>query len=510
MSRIVLVSNRVMDLNNAVQAGGVSVALADVLRAHGGLWFGWSGEICEPSPDEDRVYIADDGTAAVATVPMTSDEHQRYYLGYSNSVLWPVFHNRLDLARFDAGFYSAYLDVNRRLAEALYELLRPDDVVWIHDYHFLPFAQQLRRLGAHNAIGFFLHIPFPPGQTFCAIPEHDELAHALSAYDLIGLQTKADVANFLDAMRQSIHGQLLQDGRVRLFERTLEVGSFPVSIDPRDFAQAKHVTRSVQARPTARRIIGIDRLDYTKGLPHKFRAYGDFLERFPEYRGDVVLTQIAPPTRESVEAYEDIRLELERLAGSINGRYGELDWVPIHYIHRPIARDTLGDIYRSSRIGLVTPLRDGMNLVCKEYVAAQDPADPGVLILSRFAGAAEELTEALLVNPYHVEEVAEAIRAALEMSLAERQARHAALNETVRRNNAFQWCSSFLASLAQAHTRQDVPPGWRPLETGWRSTEKVRAAFQRLQRAAGEGAAGEAMQERPARRRTASALREGS
>jgi trehalose 6-phosphate synthase len=311
-------------------------------------------------------------------------------------------------------------------------------------------------------------------------------------------------------MRQAVHGQLLQDGRVRLFERMLEVGSFPVSIDPRDFAQAKHVTRSVQARPTARRMIGIDRLDYTKGLPHKFRAYGDFLERFPEYRGDVVLTQIAPPTRESVEAYEDIRLELERLAGSINGRYGELDWVPIHYIHRPVPRETLGDIYRSSRIGLVTPLRDGMNLVCKEYVAAQDPADPGVLILSRFAGAAEELTEALLVNPYHLEEVSEAIRSALEMSLPERQARHASLNDSIRRNNTFQWCNSFLASLVQAHERQQVPPGWRPLETGWRSTEKVRAAFHKLQRAGDAAGSGEATQDRAARRRAAAAVREGS
>ena len=258
-------------------------------------------------------------------------------------------------------------------------------------------------------------------------------------------------------------------------------------------------------------MIGIDRLDYTKGLPHKFRAYGDFLERFP----NTAVTWSSPRSRRRrARAWKPTRtseLELEQLAGSINGRYGELDWVPIHYIHRPIPRDTLGDIYRSSSIGLVTPLRDGMNLVCKEYVAAQDPADPGVLILSRFAGAAEELTEAVLVNPYHVEELSEAIRTALEMSLPERQARHAALNECVRRNNTFQWCNSFLASLKQAHERQQVPPGWRQLETGWRSTEKVRAAFHRLQRSVGDGAAsGEPAQERSARRRAAAAVREGS
>ena len=261
-----------------------------------------------------------------------------------------------------------------------------------------------------NAIGFYLHIPFPPWQTFMAIPEHQQLARAVAAYDLIGLQTQADVGNLMRYLENAVFGRIVPDGRIRVFDRLVSIASFPVGIDVDDFANVKRDTGLVQARTAVSRIIGIDRLDYTKGLPHKFKAFGRFLDKYPQYRGQVVLTQIAPPTREDVEAYTDIRQQLESLAGSINGRFGELDWVPIHYIHRSTPRRRLGDIYRSSRICMVTPLRDGMNLVAKEYVAAQDPADPGVLILSQFAGAAEEMTEALIVNPYNIEETADVIR----------------------------------------------------------------------------------------------------
>ena len=238
-----------------------------------------------------------------------------------------------------------------------------------------------------------------------AIPEHQELARALAAYDLIGLQTRADVANLIDYMAKGVSGRIVPDGRIRLFDRLVSIASFPVGIDLADFANPKRDAGLVQARTAVSRIIGVDRLDYTKGLPQKLKAFGRFLEKYPQYQRQVVLTQIAPPTRESVEAYSDIRQQLETLAGSINGRFGELDWVPIHYIHRSTPRRRLAGIYRSSRIGMVTPLRDGMNLVAKEYVAAQDPEDPGVLILSQFAGAAEEMGEALIVNPYNIEEM---------------------------------------------------------------------------------------------------------
>ncbi|MDX2201852.1 MAG: trehalose-6-phosphate synthase [Hyphomicrobiaceae bacterium] len=471
MSRIVLVSNRVLDPKKAAQAGGVAVALADILRTRPALWFGWNGEIAE-DVGEPRI----DGK--MATVALTPAEYEQYYLGYANSVLWPVFHNRLDLAEFEAGYFEQYQSVNRRLAALLAPMLRPDDVIWVHDYHLMPFATELRNLGIQNRIGFYLHIPFPPWQTFMAIPEHENLARGLSAYDLIGLQTKADVSNLIDYMTNGVYGSFLPDGRVRLFDRLVRVASFPIGIDVDDFVHAKRKSGAVQGRGMLR-VIGVDRLDYTKGLPQKFKAFDRFLERYPGYRSQVILTQIAPPTRENVGAYADIRSQLESLAGSINGRYGEVDWVPIHYIHRSTPRRRLADLYRSARIGMVTPLRDGMNLVAKEYVAAQDPDDPGVLILSRFAGAAEEMQDALIINPYNIDAVADVIRAAVEMGRDERIARQRALMRTIRESDVHTWSRSFLHMLADAHDNPHSElPRSKDIE---QALQNLRAARKRAQ-----------------------------
>lgn len=452
MRRIVVVSNRVMDLRKAAQAGGVAVAIADALRTRKGVWFGWNGKIVDTvnSADAPEIKVTRSAGSALATLPLTADEHSDYYLGYSNSVLWPVFHNRLDLARFDAGFYARYMSVNERFARALRTLIQPDDIIWIHDYHLIPLGSLLRRAGVTNPIGFYLHIPVPPSQTFLAIPEHQALARALTAYDLVGLQTQADVANLIQFFEDSVAGRILQDGRVSAFERRLAIESFPVGIDPDSFARASPEKASAQSIDGAQRIIGVDRLDYSKGLPQKFRAFGHFLEKHAEYRRNVVLTQFAPPTRESVEAYTDIRQQLEALSGKINGMFGELDWVPIHYIYRSAPRERLRDIYRSSRIGFFTPLRDGMNLVSKEYVASQDPDDPGVPILSRFAGAAEQLVDALIVNPYNIEETADAIRAALVMDRSERIERYQRLMAVIRACDSAAWSASFLATLEAA------------------------------------------------------------
>ena len=450
MSRAVLVSNRVLDLSKSARAGGVAVVLANIVRTRKALWFGWNGEV-KPAGEVDLI----ERKGRTATVPLSDIEYAGYYLGYANSVLWPVFHNRLDLAKFEAGFFQRFVDVNRRLAGLLQPMLNPDDVIWVHDYDLIPFAAELRSRGVANPIGFFLHIPFPPWQTFMAVPEHKELAQALAAYDLIGLQTKADVANLLNYMSNGVHGRIVPDGRIRVFDRLVSIASFPVGIDMTDFAKAKRSSGLVQSRSSVSRIVGVDRLDYTKGLPQKFKAFGRLLDKYPRYQRQVVLTQIAPPTRESVEGYTDIRHELETLAGSINGRLGELDWVPIHYIYRSTPRRTLGDIYRSSRVCMVTPLRDGMNLIAKEYVAAQDTADPGVLILSKFAGAAEEMTEALIVNPYSIEETADAIKAALEMTLAERRERHGALLAGIQKHDAAAWSQSFLEYLKRVRSTDD-------------------------------------------------------
>ncbi len=450
LSRLVIVSNRVVDLSKAAQAGGVAVVIADVLRDREGLWFGWNGRITDASDAARTPSVRTargHGSNATATIPLTPEEHRDYYLGYSNSVLWPVFHNRLDLARFDAGFYQRYIEVNQRFAEALVPLLLEDDTIWIHDYHLIPLASELRERGVANPIGFFLHIPVPPPQAFLAIPEHRELARDLSACDLIGLQTSADVANLIKFLEDAVAGRILQDGRITVFDRQLMIENFPVGINLADFSGTAHLELDVQARSGAHRIIGVDRLDYTKGLPQKLSAFGRFLEKNPHYRGRVVLSQIAPPTRESVDAYTDIRSTLESLSGKINGMFGELDWVPIHYIHRSAPRKRLRNVYRSSRIGMFTPLRDGMNLVAKEYIAAQDPSDPGVLILSRFAGAAEQLTDALIVNPYNIEEMADAILTALEMGKTERIERHGRLLAAIKAQDIFAWSKAFLSAL---------------------------------------------------------------
>lgn len=453
MSRVILVSNRVQDARKATHAGGLAVALADTLKKRLSLWFGWSGDIAEGPAG------APAARGKTLAVPLSRVEYERYYLGYSNSVLWPVLHNRLDLAAFEAGYFDEYLSVNQRLATTLRPLLRCDDVVWIHDYHLIPLAAQLRTLGVTNPIGFFLHVPFPPWQTFMAIPEYERLAQHFSAYDLIGLQTKEDVSNFLGFMLKSVFANLLPDGRLRAFNCSIQVKSFPIGIDHEDFAKTKGDVNLAQGRGAVR-IIGVDRLDYTKGLPNKFKAFGQFLESYPEYRGGVVLTQIASPTREDVSAYADIRRQLESLAGSINGRYGEIGWVPIHYIHRATPRRRLAGLFHSSRIAMVTPLRDGMNLVAKEYVAAQDPEDPGVLLLSRFAGAAEEMKRALIVNPYDITAMAEAIRQALEMKIEERRERHAALLDSVKQHSVSAWSGAFLLELERAARARNLagPP----------------------------------------------------
>jgi trehalose 6-phosphate synthase len=474
MGRVVIVSNRVVPPRMAAQAGGVAVAIGDVLRGRQGLWFGWSGNIDENTTLAPQVEKVRSG-ALIATLPVTAEEYNGYYLGYANSVLWPVFHNRVDLAQFEAGYYSKYQSVNCRFAAALVPLLQPDDLIWVHDYHFVPLAKALRALGVNNRIGFFLHIPFPPSQAFLAVPEHFELAKSLAAYDLVGLQTTTDVANMIDYLEHGAGGRMLPDGRIRVTDRIAAISSFPVGIDAARFTASQDRVQAARKDHGLRRIIGVDRLDYTKGLPQKFRGFGRFLKQNPSYHNAVILTQIAAPTRESVEAYTDVRNELESLSGAINGSYSDLDWVPIHYINRSIPRSKLPATYAAADVGLVTPLRDGMNLVAKEYIAAQDPQNPGVLILSRFAGAAEQLTEALIVNPYNIDEIAAAIRVALEMPADERRARHGRLLSKILANDAPHWCASFLAHLERTEGSQSTPP---PITASHRV--RMKRAMQRL------------------------------
>jgi trehalose 6-phosphate synthase len=455
MARLVVVSNRVADPRKSA-AGGLAVALGDALAASGGLWFGWSGQVVqsgEPGANAPpRLHRA--GTVTLATVDLAQADHDAYYLGYANGVLWPVFHNRLDLADLDHSDVDGYRRVNRLFAHRLAALLQPEDVVWIHDYHLVPLAAELRALGCQQRMGFFLHIPLPPPQIMAAIPQHEWLMRSLFAYDLIGFQSATDLAHFARYVHNEARAEQRENDVFQAFGRSVRARAIPIGIDVDEFqalgrgADAQDMLATLRHQYAQRRLlVGVDRLDYSKGLPHRLRAFQRLLQNYPENRRSAVLVQVAAPSRESVGAYAELRTELEALSGAINGEYSELDWIPVRYMHRAVARRRLPALYRASCVALVTPLRDGMNLVAKEYVAAQDPADPGVLLLSRFAGAAEQMTEALLVNPYDTQAVADATQHALQMPLEERQARHARLLAGIRAFDVHWWHREFMHQL---------------------------------------------------------------
>ncbi len=454
MRRLVVVSNRVAYLEKENKSGGLAVALGDTLRKTGGVWFGWDGDVVDKDANLS-VKLDSQETVTIATVPLTEQDYHDYYLGFSNQVLWPACHYRLDLVNFETAYFDGYRRVNARFADALSELLQPDDIIWIHDYHLFSLASELRSRGCKQKIGFFLHIPFPPPGVLLAVPVHQWLVKSLFAYDVIGFQTNVDVVNFQRFISEHINGEILEDDRVTAFGRTVIARAFPIGIDVESFFEMAHtpdadqIIEQLNRRNLARaHIVGVDRLDYSKGLPERMEAFRRLLELYPDKQKTVTLMQIAPPTREEVAAYTDIREELEQLSGSINGEYGDFDWTPVRYIHRNVPRDQLAALFRGSEVGLVTPLRDGMNLVAKEYVAAQDPDSPGVLVLSRFAGAAEDLIEALIVNPYDIDDIAHALEQALSMSVEERRERHQALYARVCHNDAAHWKDRFLAALA--------------------------------------------------------------
>jgi trehalose 6-phosphate synthase len=459
MSKLIVVSNRVADLEAGAQAGGLAVAVNSALEETGGLWFGWDGNIVDDNADRSP-NIVRHNTATVATIPLSREEYTNYYLGFSNKVLWPSLHYRLGLLDYETAFLEGYRRVNAMMAEHLAPMISSDDLVWIHDYHLIPLASELRRRGVQARIGFFLHIPFPPADVLVAVPDHAWLVETLFAYDVVGFQTSGDATNFQRYVLEQAGGVLKAGGQVSAFGRTIVARSFPIGIDADTIREMAHTAQAeAQIRLLAQRtlnraqIIGVDRLDYTKGLPDRFRAFRRLLELYPEHLKRVTLMQIAPPTREEVAAYVEIREELEGLSGNINGEFGDFDWTPVRYIHRAIPRDTLAALFRGSKAGLVTPLRDGMNLVAKEYIAAQDDDDPGVLILSRFAGAAEDLEEALIVNPYDLDDVANAMQRALKMPLAERCERHRALTHRVRTRDVKHWREEFLTALSNSQQR---------------------------------------------------------
>jgi trehalose 6-phosphate synthase len=452
VSRLVVVSNRVA-LPGESRAGGLAVGLLAALKERGGVWFGWSGKTTREASGE--LQEQSDGDIRFVTMDLSKPDLDSYYNGFSNRTMWPLLHFRLDLVDYDRATRAGYHRVNALFAEKLAPLLREDDTVWIHDYHLIPMAAMLRARGIGCRIGFFLHVPMPSADLLQAMPDHLPLFSALYDYDLIGFQTQRDVDRFHSYVRLFGGGRSLGDNLlVAANGRQFRTGAFPIGIDTERIAEQstmaanKKAVRDLRVSLQQRRlIIGVDRLDYSKGLPERFHGFERYLQRYPLQKGGVTYLQIAPVSRGGVAEYRQLRSELEQLAGHINGGHADADWTPLRYVNQNYAHSTLTGFYRSAAVGLVTPLRDGMNLVAKEYVASQNPDDPGVLVLSLLAGAADELKQALLVNPHDLDGVADALATATLMPRSERIERWQAMMQHLRQHNIHHWCSRYLQVL---------------------------------------------------------------
>ena len=454
MSRLVVVSNRVA-LPDSDQNGGLATALDAALKEAGGLWFGWSGKVARAHSGE--VHRATHENIDYLTIDLSREDYEGYYNGFSNRTLWPLLHFRLDLVDYNALTQAAYRGGKALIAEKLAKESRDDDIGWVHDYHLLPLAQELRRRGVRARIGFFLHVPFPSADIVAGLPHHEKTFGALAAYDLVGFQTERDLERFQDYIRLFRGGSVATRGTLRDHDgRSFQADAFPIGIDASAIATLaanaarNPAVRRMQASLTGRALaIGVDRLDYSKGLPERFRAFERVLDKHIDLRGQLTYLQIAPVSRGGVASYRALRRELEQYAGHINGAHADPDWTPVRYVNRTYPHATLAGFYRLARIGLVTPLRDGMNLVAKEYVASQDPEDPGALVLSIFAGAARELDGALLINPFDSDGVADAIAAALKMPLDERRERWQSMMQRISSYDIHAWRRDFLDRLQQ-------------------------------------------------------------
>ncbi len=467
MARLVIVSNRVA-LPGERRAGGLAVAVKAALRGREGVWCGWSGRTTEDTPGAPEVI--EGRNISYVALDLSAADYQEYYNGFANSVLWPLLHYRVDLQEYSRADLSGYIRVNSYFADQVSKILQPDDVVWVHDYHLMRLAQELRARGHENPMGFFLHIPCPPPDILQALPKNAESVGALAAFDLVGFQTDNDADNYGKYLET--RGATPSRGG-RYFEidgRRMQIDAFPVGIETGIYARAaraaqhsdfiKDMLTSLGGRKL---LLGVDRLDYSKGIVQRMQAFEHLLAEKPQWRGAATFLQITPKSREQAKGYKEMEDMVTALVGQINGQYGEAAWTPIRYVNRSYSRKQLAGIYRSAEVALVTPLRDGMNLVAKEYVAAQDETNPGVLVLSQFAGAASELDGALIVNPHEREAVSAAIERAMTMPLDERVARHARMFERIAEYDVSRWAESFIARLAEARNKWSLIDGIRQI-----------------------------------------------
>ncbi len=481
---LVVVSNRVSrGKANEPMTGGLAAALLPVVEKSGAIWVGSSGRVRDGAQKEPFAEIEALGAGALALLDLPAAHYGGYYEGFANSVLWPALHSRTDLIRAVQEDYLSYREVNAFMARALLRFAKPDTAFWIQDYHFLALGAELRDLGITQPVGFFLHTPWPERSVVEGVPHHGELVEAMLAYDLIGFQTQDDCENFLGYLASNLELHV-HDGVVTSRYGRTRVEVFPIGIDPEKFAQqaAKAVShpdvsrlrRSLNGEKLA---IGVDRLDYSKGLVNRINAFDRMWTAQPSLARTVSLLQIATPSRGAIEAYGNLQSELAKLVSEVNGRHGEVDWTPIRYLNKGYSQTVLAGLYRTAQVGVVTPLHDGMNLVAKEYVAAQNPADPGVLVLSKFAGAANELDTALLVNPHDIEGMARTIATAISMPLTERRMRWEAMMAKLRGSTIQQWFADFVDALQETHldkvetgSMPEPPTLWppRPISSGAR------------------------------------------
>jgi trehalose 6-phosphate synthase len=467
--RIVVVSNRLpivleKDEHDGWKAspgsGGLVTAMGPVFRDRGGLWIGWLGIASDDFTTPDgftRLLQKETATSGfdLHSVDLTREEVESYYAGFSNEIIWPLFHEFPAFCRYDPSYWQSYKAVNAHFAKTIGEYSKPSDYIWVHDYHLMLVARELLDQDSARTTGFFLHIPFPPLDIFLKLPWRLELLTALLEFDLIGFQTVRDMRNFRDCVFNLIPEAREQgEGHVRSYtinDREIWVGSFPISIDFKAFSRiARTQEHKAPNIPDRRKedeckiILGVDRLDYTKGIPLRLRGIAQLLENHPEYARKIIFKQILVPSRQDVGSYDQLKQEIDQLVGEINGRFSQNGWIPIHYLFQSLSREELVRQYIRSDICLVTPIKDGMNLVCKEYCACRNQKD-GVLVLSEFAGAAAELSHgALLVNPYDEHGVSEALHQALTMTASEQCERMSLLRNTIKKNDIFNWANTFL------------------------------------------------------------------
>jgi len=451
-------------------SGGLVTALRAVLSQRSGRWIGWTGAVAEDLPHADPLFEESSAREGFGLVPvtLTSAEKQGYYNGFSNEIVWPLFHDFPSLCRFEPRYWEAYRKVNRKFARAVAEKAGPQDLVWVHDYHLILMAWELKQLGVSCRTAFFLHIPFPPPDLFRHLPWRVELLHALLEHDLVGFQTPRDRANFARCVSQLVPGAQIRGGenaaKIRVGHRETRVGVFPISIDAVEFetraGEASVLAKAMSLRqdePGRKIVLGVDRLDYTKGIPDKLEAFRLLIKSRPDLAGKVTLFQIVVPSREEIPGYRDSKRYIDGLVGDINGELTRSGWVPIHYIYRSLEGPKLSAYYMAADVAFVTPLKDGMNLVAKEYCASRTRED-GALVLSEFAGAAAELScGALLVNPYDVEGVVDSLARALSMPAEEQRTRMQALKARVRSNDLFRWLDSFMSASGAGKEPQRAP-----------------------------------------------------